>query len=307
VVSLKPMNDLLATAPFEDVRVHLQQICEKISSASMVYLVAPSDLEGVLALANLEASCIDSGIRYSRRLTKSKQHIPHGEKEELEIKNDGLTIMIEPFEDTWDFTELKNDDFVRIVPLSVSIRLGKNKNKRNGALDVVSQCSAIAAMIAPNGSRVRRLRPFAVGGQWLRDSLDNTFDPIHSSIRDVLRDEGSVRVVALPEVSITSDGMIPNLSKTMLRRLKKRWGSMDYDSRSQAIGELILPTLTDKSVSTPRLEELFWHRLVVGGQEMDIYSQINEARIVWPNDEDLTKSHSGAILKSLISNGKLVD
>ena len=77
--------------------------------------------------------------------------------------------------------------------------------------------------------------------------------------------------------------------------------------KAMIIGELILPTLTDKSVSTPRLEELFWHRLVVGGQEMDIYSQINEARIVWPNDEDLTKSHSGAILKSLISNGKLVD
>ena len=301
------MNDLLATPPFEDVREYLQFVHERISSSSMVYLVAPSDLEGVLALANLEASCIDSGIRYSRRLIKSKQHIPHGEKEEYEIKKDGLTIIVEPFEDTWEFSELKNEDHIRIVPLSVSIRLGKNKNKRLGALDVVSQCSAIAAMIAPNGSRVRRLRPFAVGGQWLRDSLDNTFDPIHSSIRDVLRDEGSVRVVALPEVENTSSGMIPNLSQTMLRRLKKRWSSMDYESRSQAIGELILPTLTDKSVSTPRLEELFWHRLLVGTQKMDIYSQINEAKNVWPTDENLTKSHSGSILKNLISNGTLSD
>ena len=307
MVSLKPMNDLLATAPFEDVREYLQEICQKISSASMVYLIAPSDLEGVLALSNLEAACVDSGIRYSRRLTRSKQHIPHGEKEDHEIKKDGLTILIEPFEDTWNFSELKTDDFIRIVPLSVSIRIGNNKNKRNGALDVVSQCSAIAAMISPNGSRVRRLRPFAIGGQWLRDSLDNTFDPIHSSIRDVLRDEGSVRVVSLPEVSVTSEGMIPKLSKTMLKRLKKRWNSMDYESRTQAIGELILPTLIDNSISTPRLEELFWHRLVVGGQEMDIYSQINEAKNLWPTDESLTKSHSGMILKSLISKGTLVD
>ena len=301
------MNDLLATAPFEDVREYLQQIHQKISSASMVYLIAPSDLEGVLALSNLEASCVDSGIRYSRRLTKSKQHIPHGEKDEYEIKNDGLTILIEPFEETWNFSEIKNDDFIRIVPLSVSIRLGNSKSKRTGALDVVSQCSAIAAMISPNGSRVRRLRPFAVGGQWLRDSLDNTFDPIHSSIRDVLRDEGSVSVVCLPEVSVTSDGMIPNLSKTMLRRLKKRWDTMDYESRTQAIGELILPTLVDNSISTPRLEELFWHRLVVGGQEMDIYSQINEAKNQWPIDENETKSHSSIVLKSLISKGTLVD
>ena len=307
MVLLKPMNDLLATAPFEDVKEHLQQICEKISSANMVHLVAPADLEGVLALSNLEASCIDSGIKYSRRLTKSKQHIPHGEKDEHEIKNDGITLVIEPFEETWESSELKNDQLIRIVPLSVSIRLGKKKSKRTGALDVVSQCSAIAALIAPNGSRVRRLRPFAISGQWLRDSLDNTFDPIHSSIRDVLRDEGSVRVVALPEVSVTSEGMIPNLSRTMLRRLKKRWGSMDHESRTQAIGELILPTLSDSSVSTPRLEELFWHRLIVGGQDMDIYSQINEARNIWPTDEDSTKPHSGVILKSLISKGTLIE
>ena len=40
---------------------------------------------------------------------------------------------------------------------------------------------------------------------------------------------------------------------------------------------------------------------------MDIYSQINEAKNVWPTDENLTKSHSGVILKNLISNGTLSD
>ena len=67
-----------------------------------------------------------------------------------------------------------------------------------------------------------------------------------------------------------------------------------------------MPTLADNSISTPRLEELFWHRLVVGGQEMDIYSQINEAKNQWPIDENQTKSHSSIVLKSLISKGTLI-
>jgi hypothetical protein len=299
------MNDLLESAPFEDAKVHLQSICEMIKSASMVYLNAPCDLEGILAISHLEAACIDLEIRYSRRLVKSKQHLPHGEKQEIEVKKEGLTISIEPFEETWKCTDLKINEYVMILPLSVSVRIGSKKSERMGALDVVSQCAAIAANIAPNGARVRRLRPFSISGQWLRGSLDNTFDPIHSLIRDILRDEGSVSVVPLPEVMISAQGMIPNLSETMLKRLRKRWSKMNFESRSQAISELALPSLNDKVISTPRLEELFWHRLVIGGEEQDLYSQIHLTKLDWPTDEELIKSHSSEILRSLISQGKL--
>ena len=299
------MNDLLESAPFEDAKEYLQSICEMIKSTSMVYLNAPCDLEGVLAISHLEAACIDSDIRYSRRLVKSKQHTPHGEKQEVDVKKDGLTISIQPFEETWKCSDLKIKDYVMILPLSVSVRMGSKKSERMGALDVVSQCAAIAAKIAPNGARVRRLRPFAISGQWLRDSLDNTFDPIHSSIRDILRDEGSVSVVPLPEVSVPAQDMIPNLSQTMLKRLRKRWDKMDFDSRSQAISELALPSLIDNVISTPRLEELFWHRLMIRGEEQDIYSQIHLTKNDWPTEEGQTKAHSSTILKGLISQGKL--
>lgn len=299
------MNDLLESAPFEDAKEYLQSICEMIKSTSMVYLNAPCDLEGVLAISHLEAACIDSDIRYSRRLVKSKQHTPHGEKQEVDVKKDGLTISIQPFEETWKCSDLKIKDYVMILPLSVSVRMGSKKSERMGALDVVSQCAAIAAKIAPNGARVRRLRPFAISGQWLRDSLDNTFDPIHSSIRDILRDEGSVSVVPLPEVSVPAQDMIPNLSQTMLKRLRKRWDKMDFDSRSQAISELALPSLIDNVISTPRLEELFWHRLMIRGEEQDIYSQIHLTKNDWPTEEGETKAHSSTILRGLISQGKL--
>jgi hypothetical protein len=302
---LNAMHDLFQSAPFEDVSEYLLSICEKITSSKMVYLHAPSDLEGVLAISNLESACIDLGIRYSRRLLKSRQHIPHGEKQELDEKPDGLIISIEPFEDTWDSKDLKFGNVIKILPLSVSVRMGSTKNKRLGGLD--AQCSAIAAHLAPNGARVRRLRPFAGSGQWLRESLDTTFDPIHSWIRDHLRDEGSVRVVALPEVVKSAEGMIPELSETMLRRLKKRWSSMDFDSRSQAISELALPALSNLVISTPRLEELFWHRLLIGGNEMDIHSQIHLIKSSWPDSEDKVKEFSGAILKGLISTGTLAE
>ena len=81
---------------------------------------------------------------------------------------------------------------------------------------------------------------------------------------------------------------------------------MDFESRSQAISELALPSLNDKVMSTPRIEELFWHRLVIGGDQQDIYSQIHLIKSAWPNEEELIKSHSSAILRSLISQGKLV-
>ncbi len=299
------MHDLLQAAPFEDVKDYLLSICDKITTSKMVYLNAPSDLEGVLAISHLEAACVDIGIPYSRRLLKSRQHIPHGEVQEIESKSDGVVIFIKPFEETWDCNDIKSATSVDIVPLSVSVRMGTNKNKRLGGLDVVSQCSAIAAQLAPNGARVRRLRPFAGSGQWLRESLDTTFDPIHSWIRDHLRDEGSVRVVPLPEVSQSVEGMIPNLSNSVLKRLKKKWPNMDYDARSQAISELALPTLTDTSVSTPRLEELFWHRLLVGGNDMDIHSQLHLIKSLWPDSQSEVKEFSGMILRRLISSGKL--
>ena len=60
------MHDLLSTAPFADVRNILTEIASKIMQAKIVHIHAPADLEGVLALSQIESACLDNGIRYQQ-------------------------------------------------------------------------------------------------------------------------------------------------------------------------------------------------------------------------------------------------
>ena len=150
---------------------------------------------------------------------------------------------------------------------------------------------------------MRRLRPFAGSGLWLREALDTTFDPVHTSIRDVLSEEGSFRVVALPDVPSPSNDMIPNLSERMLQRLTKAWPSMDVDARTQALSELVLPCLTDSNLSTPRLEELIWHRLLIADHPVDVVSQLHTAMAAWPKEADAAKVHASKLADFFIVHG----
>ena len=55
------------------------------------------------------------------------------------------------------------------------------------------------------------------------ESLDTTMDPIHTLVRDFLRDEGSIQVAPLPEIKDSSVEMIPLASERRLKRLQKLW------------------------------------------------------------------------------------
>ena len=46
-------------------------------------------------------------------------------------------------------------------------------------------------------------------GQWLMESLDTTIDPIHTIVRDFLRDEGTIQVLPLPEIPDACVDMMP--------------------------------------------------------------------------------------------------
>ena len=300
------MNDLLLTHPFSDVKKRILELSEQIKVADMVHIHAPADLSGLLALSMLESAFLDTGIKYRRRFLPSDQHIPRDERLQPEHPKEGLLIFIAPFEDTWTLDELPVTEYIYITPLSVSVRLGSKQSERRGALDVVAQCAALAAQMAPNGQRVRLLRPFAATGLWLREALDTTFDPIHTAVRDHLREEGSFRVVPLPEVPSPASGMIPGLSERMLSRLQKGWLKMDIDTRSSALSELILPTLTDSSLSTPRLEELVWHRLMIGTSDVDVMSQIFLAGKAWPEESSGAKIHSSKLADFFLKTGHLV-
>ena len=99
--------------------------------------------------------------------------------------------------------------------------------------------------------------------------------------------------------------IVPGLSQRMLKRLAKGWPTMDVDERSSAISELVLPTLRLDGISTMRLEELIWHRVMIPGNEVDIASQLHLAGNDWPDDIDDARVHASSIADSLIVSGHL--
>ena len=300
------MNNLLASPPFNDARPLLEHICERIVSASMVHIHAPADAVGVLGLAFIEAACLDLSLPYARRFMPPHRTLPRDEVVHPNHTDEGCLLFLDPFEDTWDVSEVQEKQYIHITPLAVNLRLGSKNSERRAALDVVAQCAAIASELAPNGQRVRRLRPFAGSGLWLREALDTTFDPVHTAIRDLLSAAGSFRVVALPEVPSPSKSMIPHLSQRMLSRLSKAWPTMDVDARTQALSELVLPALTNSNISTPRLEELVWHRLLVDDHPVDLVSQVHLAMKVWPEGIDEAKLHASKLADFFIVHGALI-
>ena len=80
---------------------------------------------------------------------------------------------------------------------------------------------------------------------------------------------------------------------------------MDVEQRSLALSELLLPSLLEKELSTPRLEELVWHRMVVGEAEMDLASQAHTIKAEWPEDETASKLFASALLDGWLSTGLL--
>ncbi|MBL6732032.1 MAG: hypothetical protein ISP82_03650 [Candidatus Poseidoniaceae archaeon] len=299
------MNDILETNLFRDVKIRINSIVEKIQSANSVAIFATADLESILSMAYLESAMIDANVPYSRKILQSKTHLPKGEDYNYQSNAD-LVISIEHYEDTWQHQEIDESSRLRIVPIAISINHPNSDKNHQGALDVVIQCAAIASEVCPNGARVRRLRPLSGVGHWLRESLDNSYDPVYTKIRDILQDEGSIRLLSLPEITNPGLGMLPRMSVSMLKRLTKKWPKMAYEQRQQALSELALPCLSNDKLSTPRLEELIWYRVVVAEKQQDLHSQIYNTQEAWPQDIDASKSFAANLLKQLITEGQLI-
>ena len=296
------MNDITDTELFSDVKTRIISIVEQIKTADNVAIFATADLESIVSLAFLESAMMDANIPYSRKIFHSTKFQPKGEAYNFSSTS-STTISIEQYEETWAAEEIDDLERLRILPLAVSVSHPNSDRQHNGALDVVVQCAAIAALLAPNGPRVRRLRPLAGSGQWLRESLDNSYDPVYSKLRDFLQNEGSIRIVPIPEVEEPITDMIPDFPDGMLRRLAKKWAKMDFQQRGQAMSELALPTLSNPKLSTPRLEELLWFRIIVSGGKSDLHSLIYSSKLDWPDDMQSSKSYASSTLNSLISTG----
>jgi len=300
------MRDLLEAPFFEALKERLRAYSTRMKEASIIHLHAPSSLEGVLALGFLEAACLDAGYKYQRRLYPSSHHRPRDEPLAIESPASGLGVLILSEEDTWDLDDLKEEEQIRLVPTAAKVQLGAQNRIHNGALDCVIQASALAACLAPNGRRVRQMRPFSSLGLWLRGALDMAIDPIHTAVNMHLKEEGSVRVVSLPEVNKPEPKMIPGLADRRLEKLHRAWSGMDVDERTQALSELALPCLVEPTLSTPRLEELLWNRMLVGDEDVDLASQVFAAQKKWPEEFDEERLHASKMIDNWLQTGNLL-
>lgn len=300
------MRDLLETPFFDGSKERLQELASRMQKASMLHLYAPSSLEGVLALGFLEAACLDAGYKYQRRFYPGKHHRPRDEVLTFESSSPGLGVLILSEEETWDSKDIKDDGPVTLVPTSANVRLGAQNRNHHGALDCVIQASALAACMAPNGRRVRQMRPFSSLGLWMRGSLDTTIDPIHTAVLMHLKEEGSIRIVPLPEVKQPEPNMIPGLAERRLKKLHRAWATMDVEERTQALSELVLPCLVETTLSTPRLEELVWHRMLVGDEDVDLASQAFAAQGKWPEALSDERLHASKLIDHWIQTGNLM-
>ena len=300
------MRDLLNSPFVQPVSDKLHADLECMKSSELLHLHAPANLEGLLAIGQLEAACLDAGIKYSRRFYLPKHHRPRDEILEIPPPSSGVNVVIASEEETWQVEDLPDVDGLKFVPLATRVQMGNQHRIHHGSLDCVIQCAAIAALLAPNGRRVRKLRPYMSLGLWLRGALDTTLDPIHSAVLLHLKEEGSVRIVPLPEVGQPRQGMIPHLPERRLIKLHKAWPTMNVDERKQALSELVLPCLIDSSLSTPRLEELVWKRMLVGQEAVDLASQAEALRQEWPEDADASRIHAAQRLDHWLRTGSLM-
>ena len=298
------MRDLLATPMFVSSRAMLEAHGLAIKSAEMVHLTAPATPEGVLAIGQLEAALLDVGVRYRRRLFTPRHHLPRDAPPAWSVETNGLTVVLDVEEATWSVDDLASSEHLHLVPLMATVEMGAKHRAFSGAIDPVLQAAALAAFIAPNGRRVRKLRPFITLGLWSRSSLETNMDPIHTTVLNHLKEEGTLRVVPLPEVPSPAAGMMSGLSERQLKRLAKVWPTMDVDQRSMAISELLLPCLTHPELSTPRLEELTWHRMLVGDDRHDLASQLYMVKQAWPEAADTGRLFASTLLDQWLGTGR---
>tara|TARA_B100001113_G_scaffold352435_1_gene353817 strand:- start:22827 stop:23777 length:951 start_codon:yes stop_codon:yes gene_type:complete len=295
------MKDLRKASFFAPINGVIEEAVTFLQSKPLM-LMTTADLHSILALSFLESALLDRGISYSRRILPPNSHIPPDEKN-LIPEQDGSSIL---FVDPWARIDSSLPNVMILSAQPVEVEFSHSSTKRRGRIDVVLQSSAIASSLSPNGTRSKRCRPYSGCGQWLMESLDTTIDPIHTLIRDFLRDEGSIQISALPEVENPSVEMIPFASQRRLQRLKKLWGGMDASARAQALSEYSLPLLSSPNISTARLEELIWKRMLIPNQSTDLASILFQIMKEWPSESDSAILHAGRMLDELLKTGQLL-
>jgi len=278
---------------FSDLESVFRSALPLYDGSRKVSLVAHSDLQGVLAMAQLEAAFIDSGLSFSRRFVSSR-------KQMVEVA--APFIKVTSFGDDDPGTRLEDGGLV-ISPKEMEFDIGTSGNRRNGVIEQVAQCAVLAEMLSSGSPLIKRLRPWALAGAWLRDSMDTAFDAQYSRIKDLLCEEGSIRTVCIVEVEDCEVLGLSGISTSLLNRMRRRWDSMDLEQRSSAMSDLMLPALENEMPSTARIEELGWKRVLSKDWKMDLATMLHRAQQEWPEGGD--QLHSSRLLDGLLRTGEL--
>ena len=194
---------------------------------------------------------------------------------------------------------LSNDPFSLSISGTVVDGLtGHQGDSRKGPLTAVAQAHALAEAISPQGQRTRRLRPWAVSGNWLHSALDTTYDPVFTALRDTLVEDGSIRVVPLPEVPNPNISNNTWIDSEALEAVSSRWQSLDMEGRARTLSHLFRPGLSSSSPSTARMEEIGWHCVMGPGWSTDLAGQIATAASYW-------KSETAAVAATKVTDSLL--
>ena len=297
------MHDLLQTSFLSPLKDDIVKASRFISEGPLV-LVASADLEGILALGFLEAALLDAGIPYTRRFLQPLKHTPRDEQNRVPAFNGTKIVFFDSFGNTDD---ANSENMLILKPMKVEVEFPHSEHKRRGTVDVVIQSSALASILSPKGDRTTRFRPYVGAGQWLMEGLDTTIDPIHTMVRDFLRDEGAIQIVPLPEVTQPSIDMVPGLSERRLRKLSALWPDMNANQRAQALSEFCLSSLSTEGISTARFEELIWKRVTIPNQEKDLASILHVLQTQWPETKDEALLFASRLLDFWLGSGHLLE
>ena len=266
------MHDLLGRPPLSEVADEIRRIADSVLAIDRPVLAPRIDLVELTACCHLEAALLDRGRPYHRIVRKNTASALDGtDPSSLVLFDEGM--------------ELDAQGIV-LAPLHLTFDIGRDRPRKHAVVDIVTGAAAVSEVIAPEGRRRRAIRPWALLGSWLRSSLDRTYDVIHSSIRDHLLEEGSIRVVPLPELENADLDGLEGLSERLLNRLRARWAGMDHAQRATALSEIVLPTLDRTKLSTPRIEMLVWMRVLGASWTEDLVTRASRALESLASDSD---------------------
>ena len=277
----------LVIFPFlSEIYPNLVQIKNDILSSESVTLVSEPKLGQLLSLSFLEASFLDKGILYHRKVVENLNDFSTDEKnlciffsEENDLTNSGIY--------------LKSQE--------IKINMGERNTSRIGKLDIVGISGCLALMIG--GERVKKLLALILAGNWLNSNLDYTYDPVFTSLRDSLKENGLISIVSIVDVQEPDLIELPGIDSVELNLLREDWKKIDLVEQSKRLSELVKPLLTT-SMGVARLEELIWHRIINLEWDSDLASQCSRAQRELNSSTNKLVSAS-RLIDEIIMNAKL--